>query len=122
MITIAHRNLAEIALLDISGRMTGDAGNHFVAVASNQIVELGTRKMVLNLAQLDQCDSMGISALLRIHTPLTNMGGKLVLCNLCDLVAKVFALTRVDEVLHIAESEEEALAEFGVSELLIQEA
>lgn len=122
MITIAHRNLAEIALLDISGRMTGDAGNHFVAVASNQIVELGTRKMVLNLAQLDQCDSMGISALLRIHTSLTNMGGKLVLCNLCDLVAKVFALTRVDEVLHIAESEEEALAEFGVSELLIQEA
>lgn len=122
MITIAHRNLAEIALLDIAGRMTGDAGNHFVAVASNQIVELGTRKMVLNLKQLDQCDSMGISALLRIHTSLTNMGGKVVLCNLCDLVAKVFALTHVDEVLYITDTEEEALAEFGVSELLIQEA
>lgn len=121
MITIARRNLAEIALLDVSGRMTGDAGNHFFAVASNQIVELGTRKMVLNLEQLDQCDSMGIGALLRIHSSLTNMGGKLVLCNLCDLVAKVFALTRVDEVLHIARSEEEALAEFEVPELLIQE-
>jgi anti-anti-sigma factor len=118
MITIAHRHLAEIALLDISGRLIGEAGNQFLATASTQIVDGGLRKMVLNLKDLEQCDSMGISALLRIHTSLKNMDGRLVLCNLNDLVTKVFALTRIDEVMHITATEEEALEEMGVSSLL----
>lgn len=118
MITIAHRNLAEIAILDLKGRLIGDAGNMFLATASAQIVELGTRKLIVNLKALDQCDSMGISALLRIHNSLENMGGRLVLCNLHDLVAKVFSLTKVDEVFHIAESEDAALEAQGLPSIV----
>lgn len=118
MITIAHRQLAEITLLDLEGRMIGDASNQFLAVASTTIVEGGTRKMVLNLQHLDQCDSMGISALLRIHTSLKNMDGALILCQLNDLVTKVFALTHIDEVMHIVATEEDALEELGVTSVI----
>jgi anti-anti-sigma factor len=112
MITISHRKLAEIAVLDIQGRLIGEAGNQFLATISPQIVELGTRKVILNFRDLSQCDSMGISALLRIHTSLENMGGRMVICQVNDLISKVFALTHIDEVLHIAETEDGALEAF----------
>lgn len=118
MISISHRTLAEIALLDLEGRMIGDAANTFVAAASEAIVEGGARKLVLNFKGLEQCDSMGISGLLRIHNSLENMGGRLVICDVHGLVAKVFAITHIDEVLHILDSEEEAMAALGVTSIL----
>lgn len=121
MITIVRRNLAEIALLDLKGRLIGDEGNTFVATASDQVVEHGVRKMVLNFTGLEQCDSMGISALLRIHASLENMGGKLMICNVNDLITKVFSLTHMDEVLHVYASEEEALEALGVASLVQHE-
>ena len=121
MITIGRRNLAEIALLDLHGRLIGDAGNDFVMAASVQIVELGTRRIVLDFKDLDQCDSMGISALLRIHNSLENMGGMMVICNVNDLISKVFSLTRIDGILHIVASEDDALEEFGVTHSLQKE-
>jgi anti-anti-sigma factor len=117
MIKIGHRTLAEIALFDLTGRMIGDAGNEFAAAASLQIVDFGFRKLVVNLRNLEQCDSMGISALLRIHNSLENMGGKMVICNVNDLVSKVFSLIHINEVFHVSENERDALEEFGVATL-----
>lgn len=113
MIRITHRNLAEIAILDLHGRLVGEAGNEFLAVVSPQIVELGARKILLNFRDLSQCDSMGISALLRIHTSLENIGGRLAICEVNDLISKVFALTHIDEVLHICQLESDAVAAFA---------
>jgi anti-anti-sigma factor len=113
MIRITHRNLAEIAILDLHGRLVGEAGNEFLAVVSPQIVELGARKILLNFRDLSQCDSMGISALLRIHTSLENIGGRLGICEVNDLISKVFALTHIDEVLHICPLESDAIAAFA---------
>ncbi|MFM2375728.1 MAG: Anti-sigma factor antagonist [Bacteroidota bacterium] len=115
MIKIGHRTLAEIALFDLSGRMIGDAGNEFAEAASLQIVDFGFRKLVLNLRNLEQCDSMGISVLLRIHRSLENMGGKMVICNVNDLISKVFSLIHINEVFHISANERDALEEFGVA-------
>ncbi len=109
MITITQRTLAEIAILDLSGRLIGEAGNEFLAIVTPQIVESGVRKVLLNFSALTQCDSMGISALLRIHSSLENMDGKMVICNANDLITKVFGLTHIDQVLHLEGSEEEAL-------------
>ena len=121
MITITRRSLAEIVILDLAGRLIGEAGNDFLAIVTPQIVELGVRKLVLNFSALTQCDSMGISALLRIHRSLENMDGKMVICNPNALIEKVFALTRIDEVLHLESSETEALAHFAVEPLLHHE-
>jgi anti-anti-sigma factor len=118
MFTIALRNLAEIALFDLQGRLIADAGNDFLGTVSNRVVEHGARKIVLNFKELQQCDSMGISAILRIHNSLENMGGRLVICEMNDLVTKVFMLTRIYDVLHIAHTEEEALEEFHATSLL----
>lgn len=109
MITITQRTLAEIVILDLSGRLIGEAGNEFLAIVTPQIVESGVRKVLLNFSALTQCDSMGISALLRIHGSLENMDGKMVICTANSLIAKVFELTHIDQVLHLEESEQEAL-------------
>lgn len=113
MFTITHRSLAEIAVLDMHGRLVGDAANLFLSTVSPQIVDQGARKILLNFKDLSQCDSMGIGALLRIHTSLHNIGGRLVICDVNDLITKVFALTHIDEVLHVVTDESEAEKAFG---------
>jgi anti-anti-sigma factor len=118
MITIELRNLAEITLFDLKGRLIADAGNFILSKVSEQVVEHRARKIILNLTELTQCDSMGISALVRIHTSLENMRGRLVICEANDLVSKVFGLTRMYEVLHIVDSEADAMEEFHMSNLL----
>jgi anti-anti-sigma factor len=118
MMTIAVRDLAEITVIDLSGRMIGNASNEFLVTASAVIVEGGTRKMIVNMKALEQCDSMGISALLRLHGSLQNMEGKLILCNLNELVTKVFALTHINEVMNIVAVEDDALEALGVTRVI----
>jgi anti-anti-sigma factor len=114
MITITQRTLADVAILDLQGRLVGDAGNLFLATLSPQIVDLGIRKVLLNFKDLAQCDSMGIGALLRIHTSLQNIGGRLVICEVNDLITKVFTLTHIDAVLHVVAAEADAAEAFQV--------
>jgi anti-anti-sigma factor len=120
MITITQRTLAEIAILDLHGRLVGEAGNQFLATVSPQIVELGVRKILLNFGELTQCDSMGIGALLRIHQSLENMDGRMVICEVNDLISKVFALTHIDEVLYVVATEAAALEAFELPLLVPQ--
>ncbi len=120
MITITQRTLAEIAILDLHGRLVGEAGIQFLATVSPQIVELGVRKILLNFEGLTQCDSMGIGALLRIHQSLENMDGRMVICQVNDLITKVFSLTHIDEVLYVVATEAEALEAFDLPLLVPQ--
>jgi anti-anti-sigma factor len=110
MIQIGHRNLEELAILDLNGKLVADMGNQFWQHASETVVEEGRRKLLLNFSGLSQCDSFGISELLKIHQSLQNIGGKLVLFNVPDLIAKVFLITKVDTILNIAADEQAAIS------------
>lgn len=101
--------------------MVSDAGNTFLEAVTPMIVDQGVRRLLLNFSALSQCDSMGISALLRIHSSLGNMGGYLGIYNVNELVSRVFSLTKVDDVLHICASEEEALARIAQPSELMPE-
>lgn len=114
MINIENRNIGEVTVLDLRGRLVADSGNKFWESISKQVVEHGTRKLLLNFAQVDICDSFGIGELLKMHKSLENMEGSMRLCCVSDLIAKVFEITKVDTVLDISENEEAAIAAFGL--------
>ena len=117
MINIENRKIGDIAVLDLKGRLVADTENIFWKEASSELVENGTRKLILNMAELAICDSFGIGEILKIHNSIENIGGRMMLCELNPLISKVFAITKVDTVLHILKDEKGALEAFAIPAL-----
>ncbi|MGE4556513.1 MAG: STAS domain-containing protein [Desulfovibrionaceae bacterium] len=74
-----------------------------------QFVDQGGDKFVLNLSNVEFIDSKGIGVLVSVHKKLMGSGT----CCLCDLklnVRKIFSTSRIDRLLHIYPTEDEAVA------------
>ncbi len=117
MINIENRKNGDISILDLQGRLVADIENTFWKYASSEVVDNGARKLLINCAEVSLCDSFGIGEVIKIHNSMENIGGKMVLCNLNELMAKVFEITKVDTVLHIADDEKAAIESFSVPAL-----
>ncbi len=73
------------------------------------IVDRDEPRMVLDLAGLLQLSSRALGMLVTLHTAITRMNGELRLCNVPPAICKILKITRLDEVLHVHPSRDEAL-------------
>lgn len=69
-------------------------------------------RLILNMDAVPFIDSTGIGMLLLFHRNLKASGGGLKLAQLSPPVDKVFHLTKLNTILEIFDSEEEALKSF----------
>ena len=67
-------------------------------------------KLLLDLTELSFMDTSGLATLIEAHLKAEKNGGMLALFGLAARIAEVFAVTRVTELLHVVDSEQEALA------------
>ena len=74
--------------------------------------ELGRRKLLLNFSNVDFMSSAALGKLIRLHQRLTQVGGKLVLCNIAKDILQVFVLTKLDKMLKIVKDEQTGLGSF----------
>jgi anti-sigma B factor antagonist len=85
------------------------------ALLSSQLQTLvanGVRKLLLNLSDLAQVDSSGVSAIVRTCVSLRRQGGDLKLLCPCGRVLEVFRVLRLLKVIGSFEDENQALASF----------
>lgn len=61
----------------------------------------GPRELVLDLEGLEYIDSSGLGFLVTLHERMERGGQRLLLCNLRSHVARVFKITRLDQILDI---------------------
>ena len=106
---ISIRRSGEVSIADLRGRSTVNDGES--EVLSRQLQKLvadGVRKLLLNLAELTQIDSSGVSIIAETYLNLKRRGGRLKL--LCPS-GRVLQVLTVFRLLHVIESfEDEALA------------
>jgi anti-anti-sigma factor len=106
---ISIRKSSDVTIVDLRGRSTVNDGES--AVLSRQLQKLvadGVRKLLLNLAELTQIDSSGVSIIAETYVNLKRQGGHLKL--LCPR-GRVLQVLTVFRLLHIVESfEDEAKA------------
>lgn len=69
--------------------------------------------IILNLAQIKILNSLGINTLIKIFTKTRNHGGDLYIVNISDKINQVLLLTKLNTVLNIAPSVEEAITNFN---------
>ena len=110
---MAIRKFGDVTILDLQGRVTVNGGES--ALLGSRLQELvagGAGKLLLNLADLTQVDSSGISVIVTTCVSLRSQGGELKLLHPRGRVLEVLEVVRLLEVIASFEDETQALASF----------
>ena len=107
------RQVGEVIVLDVSGRITLGEGNVMLREIVRDLAEKGNKRIVLNLGEVVYIDSSGVGELVKTHTTIRNKGGQLKLANLNRRVHDLLQMTRLYTVFDIEQDEASALKSFG---------
>jgi len=109
---ISVRQCNDVTILDLRGKSTIDASEIELLSKLRALTDNGKRKLLLNLADLTQMDSTGISAIVESYLRLQRQDGELKLLVPRGRVREVLALFRLLETIPSFEDETQALASF----------
>lgn len=109
---VSARETGGVHYLHINGRLTiGEPSEHLVDFTQNLLAQ-GARKMVVNLNDIPQIDSSGISALVKLSISLARKGGGLHLICGPGRVRDALTVTRLVEAIPTFDNEHAATAGF----------
>jgi stage II sporulation protein AA (anti-sigma F factor antagonist) len=110
---ISMRNSGDVTILDLRGRSTIDSGeSELLGSHLRKLLSTGVRRLLLNLADLTQVDSSGVSVIVRTYISLKGQGGDLRLLHLRGRVLEVFGVLHLLEMIPSFDNETQALASF----------
>jgi len=109
---VSDRESDGVHFVGVHGRLTiGEPSEHLGEFAQ-KLMQQGARKMVVNLVDIPQIDSSGISVLVKLSISLARLGGALhLVCNQ-GRVRDALTVTRLVEAIPTFESEEAAKTSF----------
>jgi anti-sigma B factor antagonist len=102
----------DVTILDLLGRSTVGGDSELLSSHLQKLVDSGARKLLLNLADLTQLDSSGVSAIVRTSVSLRRQGGDLKLLCPRGRVLALLSVIHMLEMLTSFEDESHALASF----------
>jgi anti-anti-sigma factor len=73
----------------------------------------GINKLIVDLSEVETCDSSGLSAILVANRIVHSIGGKIRLAAPSDKVYSLIKITQLDRVLTVCESVNEAVQELN---------
>ena len=88
-------------------------GHPKTLVLKSHVIHLfnaGHRQIVLNCEHLESMDSFGLAVLVSLLKMSREQGGSLALCHLSEDILRLIELTRLDRILTIFSTEQEAVA------------
>ena len=109
---IENRTVGDIHILDVSGKIMLGEGTMAVRNSVRELLKNGTKKIILNLGDVNYIDSSGIGELVSSFTTVTNQGGQLKLLNLTKKIQELLAITKLLTVFQVYDSEQAAVASF----------
>ena len=110
--TITKRQLDDVVILDLAGRITIGEGTIMLRQRIHQMLEAGDRKFLLSLADVDYIDSSGLGELVSSFTTVKNQEGALKLLGLTRRVQDLMQITKLLTVFDVYDDEAEALKSF----------
>jgi anti-sigma B factor antagonist len=109
---VATRQVDGITILDLSGRITLGEGSVTLRDAVHDALAKGSKKILLNLGEINYIDSSGIGELVSGFTSVRNAGGELKLLNLTKKVHDLLQITKLYTVFDIWDNEASAISAF----------
>ncbi len=112
-VNISIREAGNVRILDASGRITIGESSDRLHHELRYLAEHGCNKILVNLNDVQQIDSSGISSLVRNSITLSRTGGSLRLLCGKGRVRDALTVTRLVEAIPTFDNEATALASFG---------
>jgi anti-sigma B factor antagonist len=109
------RKVGEIAIVDLSGRITLGEGNVMLREIMVELMEKGNKHVLLNMTDIVHVDSAGIGELVWSHTSMRKQGGHMKLVNPHKKVRELLQMTMLSAVFDVQEDEPSAIKSFGLS-------
>jgi anti-sigma B factor antagonist len=101
-----------ILVFELSGRLDTTSCEYFNSVLESRIQD-GNEKVVIDCDTLEFVSSTGLRMLIRVHSRMKKQGGDVKLARIHGAVAKVMRIVRLDKVLHIHTTVEDAVESFA---------
>ena len=106
------RHVDGVTVLDLSGKITlGEASGKLRSAVQDALSS--SKKILLNLADVNYIDSAGLGELVSAFTTVKNAGGELKLVHLTKKVRDLLVITKLLTVFDVKESEQDALKSFA---------
>ncbi|MBZ5545889.1 MAG: STAS domain-containing protein [Acidobacteriia bacterium] len=102
----------DVAIVRLSGKFLAGSDGPFLRQKVNDLIEAGSRKLILDFAEVPYIDSTGLGFLAGSHKTAQGAGVSVILASLNEHVRKVLDSVQLSQFFVIAESEAEALAKF----------
>ena len=110
---IEERAVDGVTILDLHGKMLIGEGDELLREKINSLVENGTKKIVLNLADVPYIDSAGLGEIVRCYTTVSRKDGELKLLHLTKRIEDLLSITKLLTVFDTYDDEESAIKSFS---------
>ena len=109
---LTKRTVDGILVIQCSGRIVFGEESSLLREEVKKAIADGSKKIVLNLAEVSYIDSGGLGTLVSLHTTALNGGATIRLANLTKRVGDLLQVTKLLTVFAVHNSEYEALEAF----------
>jgi anti-sigma B factor antagonist len=109
---VAERDIGDVTILQIKGQMVLDEGDIPLRKDIDALVEQGHVKLIFDLKDVSRLDSGGIGSLVSSYLRVHRHGGSVKLLRVPPRARKLLAITRLDSVFELYDSEAAAVASF----------
>jgi len=109
---ISTRKSGDVTILDLHGRATIGVECELLLSRLKDLVAHGERKLLLNLADVNQVDSYGLGVIAQTSACLRDQGGSLKFLRPNSRVLTVLQVTHVLEIIPSFDDETKALESF----------
>ena len=111
---ISIRECGDVTILDLRGKSTVSGGeSELLGGHLQELVAKGASKLLLNIADLSQVDSSGVSIIIETYVSLKRHGGDLKLLCPGGRVLQVLTVLHLLDIIQSFDDEAKALASFG---------
>ena len=113
-LTVGTREVDGVTVVDLSGRITlGDTSSGKLRDSVKEILESGSKKILLNLGDVSYIDSSGLGVLVSTYTTASTQGAKVKLLNVQKKVKDLLQITKLYTVFDSFENEADAVLSFS---------
>ena len=107
------RNVGNVAVVDLSGKITIGEGDILLRDKIHELLESGKKNLLLNMEKVSYMDSAGIGELVACYKRAREKSGTVKLLKASGKVADLLQLTKLQEVFETFENEKDALGSFS---------
>lgn len=111
-VTINSRVSGDVTIVDVAGKITLGDGSAMLRDKVKELSAAGTKKILLNLGEVNYIDSSGIGELVSAFTTISNSGGSLKLLHLTKRVKDLLQITKLYTVFEVFDDEAHAIASY----------